>query len=201
MLFPHQCALHQHVRQHPDNSEHQHPAVPGRSLPPAGQLVEKEETGGFRGVFADWTAVLTICLTFNKENQPDKLWTCYERCKNQPLQLEFFLTLQLIGFAAPLLIIIVCSTCIIYTLSKAEEKSEEKRSTVGIVTANMLVFIVCYTPFHIGLIANYLLTSPPDWKSEYLPAHEYLLVSEWITSTNCCFDCIGYYFLLRHVYL
>lgn len=148
-----------------------------------------------------WTVLLTISVVFKEENQPDKLWTCYNRCKNEPLQLGFLLTLQLFGFAVPLLIIIFCSTWIIYTLSKAEEKSAEKRSTVGIVMANMLVFIVCYTPFHIGILVNHLLTRSPDWKSEYLPAHEYLLVSEWIASTNCCFDCIGYYFLLRHVYL
>lgn len=148
-----------------------------------------------------WTVVLTISAVFIKENQPDKLWTCYERCKDKPLQLEFLLALLLFGFAVPLLIVVFCSTWVVCTLSKAEEMSEEKRSTVGIVMANMLVFIVCYTPFHIGLLINHLLTQPPDWKSEYLPAHEYLLVSEWIASTNCCFDCIGYYFLLRHVYL
>lgn len=148
-----------------------------------------------------WTVLLTISAVFIKENQPDKLWTCYERCKNQPLQLEFFLMMQLMGFAMPLLIIIFCSTWLIYTLSKAEEKSEEKRNAVGIVTANMMVFIVCYTPFHIGILVNYLVTPSPDWMSEDLPAHKYLIVSEWIASTNCCLDCIGYYFLLRDVYL
>lgn len=148
-----------------------------------------------------WIVLLAISAVFNKDNQPDKLWTCYERSKDQPLELEFLLTLQLFGFATPLLIIIFCSTWVIYTLSKAEEKSEEKRSTVAIVMANMLVFIICYTPFHIAILVNHLLTPPPDWKSEYLPSHAYLLVSEWIASTNCCFNCIGSYFLLRHVYL
>lgn len=148
-----------------------------------------------------WAVLLTISAVFKKENQPEKLWTCYERCKDQPLDLDFLLTLQLFGFATPLLTIIFCSTWVIYTLSKAGEKSEEKKSTIAIVTANMLVFIICYTPFHIGMVVSHLVTPPADWKSEYPPSHEYLLVSEWIASSNCCFDCIGLYFLLRQVYL
>lgn len=145
-----------------------------------------------------WTLLLTISTVFNKENQPGNLRTCYERCKNIRLKIEFLLTMQLLGFAIPLLIIIFCSTWIIYTLSMAKDKSEEKRSTMGIVMANMVVFIICYTPFHIVFLVNNLPTKPPDCCSDYLPIHIYLLVSEWIASTNCCFDSIGYYFLLRH---
>lgn len=147
-----------------------------------------------------WTLLATISAVFKKDNEPGKLFTCYDRCKDQPLQLEFFAMMQVFGFAVPLLIIVFCSTWVICSLSKSEDKSEVKRSTVGIVTANMLVFIVCCTPFHIALLINYLATPPSDWMFEYLPAHRFLLVSEWIASTNCCFDCIGYYFLLRHVY-
>lgn len=142
-----------------------------------------------------WTLLLTISTVFNKENQPDKLRTCYERCKNKPLKREFLLTMQLLGFTIPLLIIIFCSTWIIYTLSMAKDKSEEKRSTMGIVMANMVVFIICYTPFHIVFLVHNLFAPP----THYLPTHLYLPVSEWIASTNCCFDSIGYYFLLRHI--
>lgn len=144
-----------------------------------------------------WTLLLTISTVFNKENQPNKLRTCYERCKNKPLKHEFLLMMQLLGFAIPLLIIIFCSTWIIYTLSMAKDKSEEKRSTMGIVMANMVVFIICYTPFHIVFLVNNLFPPSTDCRSD-LPTHVYLRVSEWIASTNCCFDSIGYYFLLRH---
>lgn len=147
-----------------------------------------------------WALLITISTIFKEENYPDKLWTCYERCKDQPLGHEFILILQLLGFLTPLLIVMFCSTQIICILSKAEIKTEEKKSTIGIVSANMAVFIVCYTPFHIGFLVNNLLIPPPDWQSVYLPAHVYLLVSEWIASTNCCFDSISYYFLLRGFY-
>lgn len=147
-----------------------------------------------------WTLLLTLSTAFNKENQPEKLKACYVRCKNQPFKHEFHLTMQLLGFAIPLLIIIFCSTWIICTLSMATDKSEEKRSTIGIVMANMVVFIICFTPFHVAFLINNLSSSAANHCSENLPADVYLIVSEWIASTNCCFDCIGYYFLLRHFY-
>lgn len=147
-----------------------------------------------------WVLLITISTIFKEENYPDKLWTCYERCKDQPLELKFILIVQLLGFLTPLLIVVFCSTQIICILSKAEVKMEEKKNTIGIVSANMAVFIVCYTPFHVGFLVNNLLVPPPGWQSVYLPAHVYLLVSEWTASTNCCFDSISYYFLLRGFY-
>lgn len=146
---------------------------------------------------AIWTLLLILSSVFISDNTPAKLWTCFERNKDQPLEEEFLWTLQLF-FVIPMLIIVVCSTGIIYTLSKAEDGSEEKRSTVGIVTANMVVFIICYTPIHISFLVKNFMTFPPDWDAR--PVHSFLHVSEWIASTNCCFDCIGYYFLLKHFY-
>lgn len=145
-----------------------------------------------------WALLITISTVFKEENYPAKLWTCYERCKDHQLRLEFILILQLLGFLTPLLIVVFCSTQIICILSKAEVKTEETKSIIGIVSANMAVFVVCYTPFHIGFLVNHF--PPKDWQSVYLPAHVYLLVSEWIASTNCCFDSISYYFLLRSFY-
>eukprot|EP00066_Takifugu_rubripes_P025498 XP_011614764.1 PREDICTED: G-protein coupled receptor 35-like isoform X2 [Takifugu rubripes] len=89
---------------------------------------------------------------------------------------------------------------IITILLKEDNRSEEKMSTIGIVTANMAVFIFCYMPIHIGFLVNYYYKFPPDWQEVLSPVHIYLLVCEWIASTNCCFDSISYYFLLRRYY-
>ncbi|XP_076600704.1 G-protein coupled receptor 55 [Chaetodon auriga] len=148
-----------------------------------------------------WGLLVTVCVIYRKENHPNKLWTCYERCKDLPLNLHFILILVLLGFLTPLLTIGFCSSQIIWILLKMDDKSEEKKSTIGIVTANIIVFIVCYTPIHVGFLVNYFSVVPPDWKSVHLPAHTYLLSAEWIASTNCCFDFISYYFLLRRFYL
>lgn len=143
-----------------------------------------------------WGLLVTVCAILTKENSPDKLWNCYERCKNQPLELRFVLILTILGFFTPLVIIVSCSSQIISILLKVESRSEEKMSTIGIVTANMVVFIVCYTPIHVAFLVNYFAILPAEWQFQYLHAHNYLLVSEWIASTNCCFDSISYFFLL-----
>ena len=147
-----------------------------------------------------WGLLVMICSIFHKDNAPHKLWTCYERCKNLPLKLEFLLLVVFVGFLAPLLIIVFCSSQIISILKKLDEKSLKRKSTISIVTANMIVFIVCYTPIHISFLVNFYNDVPSDWWCNPIPAHLYLLFSEWIASTNCCFDSISYYFLLTRYY-
>ncbi|XP_041805836.1 G-protein coupled receptor 35 [Chelmon rostratus] len=147
-----------------------------------------------------WGLLVTTSVIYRDENHPNKLWTCYERCKDLPLKLQFILLLVFLGFLTPLLTVVFCSSQIIWILLKEDNKPEEKKSTVGIVTANMIVFIVCYTPIHVGFLVNFFYIVPEDWQSLYLPAHAYLLTAEWIASTNCCFDVISYYFLLRRFY-
>ncbi|XP_044074228.1 G-protein coupled receptor 35 isoform X2 [Siniperca chuatsi] len=160
---------------------------------------QKKETA-FAVCLFFWGLLVTICAIYRKENYPEKLWTCYERCKDQPLNLQFVVIMIFLGFLTPLLIVVFCSSQIICILSKVDDKSEEKKSTIGIVTANMIVFIVCYTPIHVAFLVNHFHPPPPNWHSENTPAHVYLLVSEWIASTNCCFDSISYYFLLIRFY-
>ncbi|XP_071348568.1 G-protein coupled receptor 35-like [Trachinotus anak] len=146
-----------------------------------------------------WTLLGTVSAVFQKENIPGNLWTCYERRKDKPLKLENAVTLVIPGFLIPLLIIVFCSSQIICILSKVESKLEEKKSIVGIVKANMIVFIVCYTPIHVGFLVN--LHPPPNWHCDVrTQAHIYLQVSEWIAATNCCFDSISYWFLLKRFY-
>ncbi|KAM6919984.1 G-protein coupled receptor 35 [Lycodopsis pacificus] len=147
-----------------------------------------------------WGLLVTLCIVFREDNYPNKLWTCYERCKNLPLHPELIVILVFLGYIVPLFIVVFCSSCIIRILLKVNDRSEETQSTIGIVTANMIVFIVCYTPIHVSFVVNYYNILPENWLVEYLPAHTYLLVSEWIASTNCCFDSISYYFLLKRFY-
>ncbi|KAM9349939.1 G-protein coupled receptor 35 [Symphorus nematophorus] len=163
---------------------------------------KKKETA-FAVCLVFWGLLVTVCAIYYAENDPSKLWTCYERCKNLPLKTQFILILVLLGFLVPLLIVVFCSSQIISILLKVEDNSPVRKSTIGIVTANMIVFIVCYTPIHVAFFVNYYYTPDENWLSRpvhFLPAHVYLLVSEWIASTNCCFDSISYYFLLKRFY-
>lgn len=160
---------------------------------------KKKETA-FAVCLVLWALLVTLCAIFREENSPNKLWNCFERRKNSPLNPVLILIVTCLGFLIPLLIIVYCSHQIITILLKRVNRSEEKTSTIGIVTANLAVFVFCYTPIHIGFLVNYFYAFPPDWQEVLSPVHIYLLVSEWIASTNCCLDSISYYFLLRRFY-
>ncbi|XP_019203975.1 G-protein coupled receptor 35 isoform X3 [Oreochromis niloticus] len=144
-----------------------------------------------------WVFLITACIMVRKDNYPEKLWTCFERCKNIPHRTWSITSVIFIGFLIPLLIVVFCSTQIIRMFLKEADKSEEKKNIVGIVTANMIVFIVCYTPIHIAFVADLFDEPQEDWICESTTVHKYLLWSEWIAGTNCCFDSISYFFLLK----
>lgn len=59
-----------------------------------------------------------MAAVFRQENHPRNLWTCFERCKDQPLHLTFVTVLFFLGFFGPLLIIVFCSGQIIGILLK-----------------------------------------------------------------------------------
>lgn len=150
--------------------------------------------------FIIWALLVALAVGFRHENNPEKLWTCYERRKDLPLSLTFLILLVLVAFVLPLLLTVFCSGHLIFILLKKHNSSAERKSLVGIVTANLIVFLVCYTPIHIAFVVNFLQTVPSNWMTKPSPAHLFLQVSEWISSTNCCFDSISYYFLLKKFY-
>ncbi|XP_062285203.1 G-protein coupled receptor 35 [Scomber scombrus] len=145
-----------------------------------------------------WGFLVSISVGFRDNFESRNLWMCYERFPCSALPANFVILIMSLGYLAPLLIIVFCSSQIIFTLFKTDEKTEEMKSTVAIVTANIIVFIVCYTPFHVAILVKY-------FHSDCLCLHEipdqtYLAVSEWLAATNCCFDAISYYFLLKRFY-
>ncbi|KAG7266577.1 hypothetical protein CRUP_011162 [Coryphaenoides rupestris] len=144
-----------------------------------------------------WALIITLCVSYSEANSSDKLTTCYERKETELLRVDFLALLVVVGFLVPLAIIVCCSSQTIVILWREKDNSAEKKSIVGIVTANMIVFIFCYTPIHMSLLLKYSvqLQSPVVHI-----VHRVLLVSEWIATTNCCLDSISYYFLLKSLY-
>ncbi|CAJ1072020.1 G-protein coupled receptor 35-like [Xyrichtys novacula] len=155
----------------------------------------RKKVAAFVVCLAIWVTVVSLCLIF-QENSPDKLQCCFERCKDQRLTFKFAVMLVCGGFLAPLLIIVFCTSQIIFILLKDTAKSEERKNTISIVTANMVVFIICFTPIHTRFAFHLFSEKSGTWLSEEL----YLSLSEWIASTNCCFDSVSYYFLLKRFY-
>ncbi|XP_053186670.1 G-protein coupled receptor 35 [Scomber japonicus] len=147
-----------------------------------------------------WGLLVCIAVGFTKTFKPNNLWMCYERCPCKPLPTTHIVLIMSLGYLSPLMIIVFCSSQIIFTLLKTDEMTVEMKSTVAIVTANMIVFIVCYTPFHVAILVKYLNHPDNTYQHQNDPYQTFLAVSESLAATNCCFDSISYYFLLKRFY-
>lgn len=148
-----------------------------------------------------WTIIVVICACNYKDLNPDLLETCYDRKLKKKLKSHFFLLLEILGYLIPVLIVILCSTQTIFILIRSLKHVQgrdrvERKNIAAIITANMFTFIVCFTPIHIGLLLQYLISD--DSGKDFV--HVFLDVTEWIATTNCCLDSIGYYFLLKRVH-
>ncbi|CAN9503392.1 unnamed protein product [Ophioblennius macclurei] len=166
-------------------------------FPMQARLWKRKKEVAFAVCVVLWVVLLTLCFVFWGENHPDKLWTCFDRCKDGRLSEKFIALLVGLGYCAPLLAVVFCSSRIVCILQK---RGKALKGISGIVTANMIVFIICYTPIHVAFLVNYFNVLPENWKTAYVPAHHFLGVAEWIASTNCCFDSISYYLLLKRFY-
>uniref|UniRef100_A0A672I4Y8 G-protein coupled receptors family 1 profile domain-containing protein n=1 Tax=Salarias fasciatus TaxID=181472 RepID=A0A672I4Y8_SALFA len=166
-------------------------------FPVKARLWKRKKEAAFVVCLVLWVVLLIMCVVFREENYPKNLWACFDRCKDRPLSFKFVLLLVVFGFFVPLLVVVFCSSRIICILQK---KGKDLKSTSGIVTANMIVFIICYTPIHVAFLVNHFNVVPENWKCTYIPEHVFLVVSEWIAATNCCFDSISYYLLLKRFY-
>ncbi|XP_076150225.1 G-protein coupled receptor 35-like [Alosa pseudoharengus] len=170
-----------------------------------------------------WVTVVSICLVFGSNNTPEKLCTCYSRRDEERLSLTFLLVLVILGYLLPLVTMTFCSiqtSCINLRTSGEHQSGEEtsvqkktsgehqsgkevsvlKKTFVRLVTANWIVFFVCYTPIHVAMcLVEYhkVDVNRTSWSSLEGLIHNFREVAEWIATTNCCLDSFGYYFLLR----
>ncbi|KAJ3595475.1 hypothetical protein NHX12_004778 [Muraenolepis orangiensis] len=145
-----------------------------------------------------WVTVIALAAAYRRTYYPEKLKTCYERWSDELLPPDFLITLVVAGFTVPLLIIVCCSSQTILILWRDKFNSgKEKKHIVGIVTANMIVFIFCFTPVHVSLL---LKNSGIQLATAQTTIHHVFLVSEWMATTNCCFDSISYYFLFKSLH-
>lgn len=147
-----------------------------------------------------WMIIVTICATFHKDLLPEDLKTCYDRKLEKDLNWTFFLLLEIAGYFVPIAIVMLCSTQTIYILMKSTKNVEEsegvkRKSIAAVNAANMFTFIVCFTPIHVGFLFQHLSKD----QSHNNALHVFLNVAEFIATTNCCLDSIGYYFLLKRV--
>ncbi|XP_062412128.1 G-protein coupled receptor 35-like [Sardina pilchardus] len=154
-----------------------------------------------------WAVIASLSATFHSVDKPQgnssensPSFKCFQKNSNRPLPLSFILTLDVVGYMLPFVIITYCSVMVIRTLSRrtdSEGDSTQKSKSVNIITANLAIFIVCFSPLHFGYLFKFLCETYSKNCALKQFAHSFVHVANSLASTNCFLDAFSYYFLAR----
>lgn len=104
-------------------------------------------------------------------------------------------------FTLPLAILTFCSTEVIRNLKKhlnknsPEEKSIQK--AVHIIYANLIVFLICFLPAYLGVLARFIMESVGATCFLLCVMNNFSSVTRCIATSNCCLDSVCYYFVTK----
>ncbi|XP_066413107.1 G-protein coupled receptor 35-like [Molothrus aeneus] len=110
------------------------------------------------------------------------------------------LVYSICGYFIPLGIVMFCSVQVIRCLKKkmATGPHETKlfQKAVQIVSVNLCVFAVCFSPFHISLLLRFAVEA--TGACSLLPGViTYIKASACLANCNCCLDAFCYYFAAK----
>uniref|UniRef100_A0A6I8NZI5 G-protein coupled receptors family 1 profile domain-containing protein n=1 Tax=Ornithorhynchus anatinus TaxID=9258 RepID=A0A6I8NZI5_ORNAN len=146
------------------------------------------------GVF--WILVIVSVILLLISSKLYKSNFCFGKRRMRDIRLRVF---SLLIFFIPLLILTFCSIQVISSLIK-KKKMEAREETliqkaVYIVSANLIIFLICFLPQHILLLVQLW-----DKQNVFLERSNLgilLTTSYQLAYINCCLDAVGYYFVAK----
>ncbi|NXS16236.1 GPR55 protein, partial [Mystacornis crossleyi] len=143
-------------------------------------------------------AVAWICSTpmfvFHKKD----LITCFHNMSDQTWSVPFIVSVEIFGFLIPLAVMVFCSAQTIWILlnhKSQTKKNVEESGSLRVIVINLVVFLVCFIPVHLGiclqcLVRQHVIVDCSLKQNISL----FLQVSMTFANLNCCLDAIFYYF-------
>ncbi|XP_041061506.1 G-protein coupled receptor 35-like [Carcharodon carcharias] len=153
---------------------------------------------------AIWTFVcligIILQIKFTVENEKTEF--CFLKKNEKPTSIWIIIAIELIGFIIPSCILSFCSFQIIMTLCKKSKGSQGNLAfsrSIIIVASNLIIFFICFMPFHVGLLIQFLLETLWNNCEMLKNVRNFISVSTCMASMNCCLDAIIYYFASSEV--
>ncbi|KAK9967127.1 hypothetical protein ABG768_001542 [Culter alburnus] len=151
-----------------------------------------------------WFTIGCISPVYFVTDSSNDKTMCFQRVR-EGLSLHFVLLLIIVGFLLPFMIILFCSVRIIHTLRKQLNigSRSEKIQCMFIIAANLIVFVICFFPVHLGYFVKYVVQynyENPENNyscSDKQLAHNFLHSTLSISSMNCGLDCFSYFFATK----
>ncbi|XP_070319703.1 G-protein coupled receptor 35 [Odocoileus virginianus] len=101
----------------------------------------------------------------------------------------------LLGFYLPLAVLVFCSLQVVTALTQRPEanpgQAEATRKASRMVLANLVIFVVCFLPFHMVLTMRVALGL------ETCAIKMAIKITSRLSDANCCLDAICYYFMAK----
>ncbi|CAM5164422.1 unnamed protein product [Natator depressus] len=126
---------------------------------------------------------------------------CFHNMSDQTWSMPVILSVEIFGFLIPFTVMVYCSVKIIQTLLKdknQQKKRAEQVTSVWIIAANLTVFMVCFTPVHVGIFLQFLVRRHIIVDCSMKQSISlFIQVAMCLANVNCCLDAICYYFTAK----
>ncbi|XP_028650211.1 G-protein coupled receptor 55 isoform X2 [Erpetoichthys calabaricus] len=146
--------------------------------------------------FGIWIMVLVGVLpvfTFHKNTNTTEKFRCFHNFSDDSWQPKVVIPLVVFGFLIPVSILLFCSIQIINALKKLQSND---KTSLRIVYANLFVFLISFTPSHLGIFLQFLVRNKIliDCSTK-MGISFYVQISMCLSNITCCLDAICYYFV------
>ncbi|NWW76388.1 GPR55 protein, partial [Climacteris rufus] len=143
-----------------------------------------------------WTCSSPIYVFQKKDH-----FICFHNMSKETWDLPLIVSVEIFGFLIPLAVMVFCSTQNIRILlnhqSQAKEKVEDSGS-LRVIVINLVVFLVCFTPFHVAICLQCLVKQEMIVDCSLKQTISFFIQASMIfANLNCCFDAIFYYFAAK----
>ncbi|KAM5181972.1 G-protein coupled receptor 183 [Mantella aurantiaca] len=147
-----------------------------------------------------------LLLLEMSNQEPDDKITCMEYPNFEKIQHLPFMLLGacLMGYLIPLIIILFCYSQISFKLCQTAkknpltEKSGTNKKATNTIILVIVVFFICFTPYHIAIIQYMIkkLTYDPDCSEKQI-FHVTLHITVCLMNLNSCLDPLIYFFACK----
>ncbi|XP_033842865.1 G-protein coupled receptor 183-like [Periophthalmus magnuspinnatus] len=146
-------------------------------------------------------------LSMNMTNEePDGYVTCMEYPNFEKVDhiATVLIGAVFLGYGIPVFIILVCYSILCYKLhftaksNHLTEKSGRSRKAIGVIVCVSLVFVLCYSPYHIDILQYMIrkLASTPSC-AELTAFQISLHITVCLMNLNACLDPFIYFFACK----
>ncbi|XP_064158988.1 G-protein coupled receptor 55a isoform X1 [Anguilla rostrata] len=127
--------------------------------------------------------------------------SCFQNFSNATWnKVEIVVSLETV-FSASTIIMVFCSTNVLLILKglrnrNPQDKKLQNNKSVKIVISNLVTFLVCFIPYHVAVLIYFWAKNSSSVREKIDQLRMFLHISSSVSSVNCLFDGICYYYIL-----